>query len=295
MNHLKKTIRQKFESLTKGQQRIATYLVENMEEVAFRTAKEVGEVTGTSETTVIRLSYMLGFSGYSELQKLIQNSVLKKQQSDTLERFRESTRLRDAATSVIHETAKEDMEFIQRTLTSLDEKQLERIIEHILASDQLFIVGSRSSFAPASWLHFSVNLILGNARLYRGSADDAIHHMSQLTEKSLVIAFSFPRYAQETVSYVQAAKDRGASILAITDHELSPVGVKADYLLEVKTAIPTALKGMPVIFSVLNVLVNGIFAHDLENVQQRIDEYDRISRESGLFPFAKMMDAKDED
>jgi len=118
--------------------------------------------------------------------------------------------------------------------------------------------------------------------------------MSRLTEKSLVIAFSFPRYAQETVSYVRAAKDRGASVLAITDHELSPIGIMADYLLEIKTAIPTALKGMPVIFSVLNVLVNGIFANDLENVQHRIDQYDRISKESGLFPFAKKFESNDE-
>ncbi|MFS0646731.1 MurR/RpiR family transcriptional regulator [Siminovitchia sp. 179-K 8D1 HS] len=293
MNKLRTRIRQQYKGLTKGQQRIAKYLMDHIEEVAFHTAKELGELTGTSETTVIRLSYTLGFTGYSELQKLIQDHILLKQQSDALARYRDSASMLSDRKSWIQDTIKEDMDFIQKTMHAIDEQLLEHIVEKILDTENIFIAGARSSFAPASWLHFCLNIVKGNTHLYRGNMDDAIYYISQLTDKSLVIAFSFPRYADETVSFVKAAKKKEASLLAITDHELSPIGFIADYLLKVKTSIPTALKGMPVIFSVLNVIVNGIAVHDFENVQKRIGKYDHISKESGLFPFAKKINVNE--
>jgi DNA-binding MurR/RpiR family transcriptional regulator len=283
MKQLKEIIRSKYEELTKRQQIAAKYVSENTERIAFITARELGELTGTSESTIIRLCYSLGFSGYSDLQKHIQGTVLAVKQAGPLEKYRITTGALSQNQHVVEHTIKEDIGYIQKIASSIDEESLQAIIKKIRESENRFVVGFRSSYAPASWLAFSLNVVIGKTQMYRGETDDAIYLISQISDKSLVIAFSFPRYTQETIHFVQAAKKQGAAILAITDSEISPVGIHADYILKVDTPSPASLKGMPVIFSLLHVLVNGVAVSGWEEVQKRLEEYENISQDFSLF------------
>jgi DNA-binding MurR/RpiR family transcriptional regulator len=285
MKQLKERIRINFEQLTKRQQIVAKYISDNSDKVAFYTAKELGDITNTSESTVIRFCYNLGFSGYSDLQKLIQDTVLREKQKDPLENYLNSTGSIVESNHLVEHTLTEDIAYISKLSSSINEEYLQSIINKIIDSENRFVVGFRSSHAPASWLTFSLNVVIGKTQMYRGDTDDAIYLISQITDKSLVIAFSLPRYTQETVTFVKAAKKKGATILAITDNELSPVGIHADYILKVETPSPSALKGMPIIFSLLNILVNGVAVTGWEEVQKRLEEYENISQD--FSPFVK--------
>jgi DNA-binding MurR/RpiR family transcriptional regulator len=69
-------VKQKFNGLSAGQKKVAEYLIQNLEEAAFSTAFQIGRKVGVSETTVIRLSYALGFNGFSEMQEGFKNNYL---------------------------------------------------------------------------------------------------------------------------------------------------------------------------------------------------------------------------
>lgn len=64
-----KIIQQEYNQLSKGQQKVAKYLLEQPGEFAVKLASEIGEQVGVSETTVIRFCYSIKLSGFSELQK----------------------------------------------------------------------------------------------------------------------------------------------------------------------------------------------------------------------------------
>jgi DNA-binding MurR/RpiR family transcriptional regulator len=53
----KKLVKEKFPHLSAGQKKVANYLIENLDEAAFKTAFQIGRKAEVSETTVIRLSY----------------------------------------------------------------------------------------------------------------------------------------------------------------------------------------------------------------------------------------------
>ena len=59
-------IRKKREGLSKGQKKIADYVLNNYEKAAFLTALELGNEAGVSESTVVRFASALGLSGYPE-------------------------------------------------------------------------------------------------------------------------------------------------------------------------------------------------------------------------------------
>ncbi|MDQ0220758.1 MurR/RpiR family transcriptional regulator [Peribacillus cavernae] len=281
MEPINDLIRKNFSTLTNRQKLVASYILNYPHQIAFQTAKELGELTETSETTVIRFCYKIGYTGFSHLQKEIQASLLENRQTDPLEKFRVSKGVQSQNNDLIKYIKEQDIAFIERTMDSLSPDLYEEIISAILLSKKTCVVGSRSSYAPASWLAYSLNMIKGNTHLYRGELDDAISLISEINKKCLiiVIAFSFPRYAQDTITFVKNAKKKGVKILAITDNELSPIGLLADLLVKVYTPSPTGIKGMPMVFSLLNLIVSGVTSSKSDEVEKRLKDYEETSEQ----------------
>ena len=82
-NKLLQHIEEKYQGLSKGQKRLADYVVENYDKAVFLTAAKLGEVVGVSESTVVRFATQLGYKGYPGFQKALEELV----------RDRKSTRL----------------------------------------------------------------------------------------------------------------------------------------------------------------------------------------------------------
>lgn len=284
MESVHERIRKSYEQLTNQQKLVAKYILDEANQVALHPAKVIGATTGTSETTVIRLCYALGYSGFSELQNEIRQSLLFPViRESVVQNFYDANYEFSDSDDVITFTMEQDLAFIQKTLNGLDRRLFDQAVQAIVKAKKVVVAGGRTSYAPAYWLSFSLNMIKGETHLYRGQVDDANHLISEADENWLMIVLLFPRYLQDTLLFAKAAKEKGATIVAITDHELSPIGPVADVLLKVTTPSPTTLKGMSSIFSLLNVLVSGVAQVDRERVQKRIKMYDKTSEQ--FYPF----------
>ncbi|GED34714.1 MurR/RpiR family transcriptional regulator [Brevibacillus centrosporus] len=291
MEDVQERIRKYYPQLTNQQKLAAKFILEKPKEVALNPAKVVGTLSGTSETTIIRLCYALEYSGYSELQNELRHTLIAPHpQEQTISHWRNAAEELQAKEDLISFHMEQDVNSIQQTLSELSKEKLDKAVSAILAAKQIVVVGFRSSHAPAHWLSFALNIVKGNVHLYKGPVDDANYLLTQLDSSCLIIAFSFPRYVSETIQFAQAAKEKGAYVLGFTDNELSPIGPIADQLLKVPTPAPTVLLGMAALFSLLNTIVGAVLAADRENVEQRLDLYEKTSRQ--IYPFVRQLDEK---
>ena len=64
--------------LSKGHKKIAAYIKENYDKAAFMTAAALGKKVDVSESTVVRFATELGFRGYPELQRELQQMIKSK-------------------------------------------------------------------------------------------------------------------------------------------------------------------------------------------------------------------------
>ena len=78
VKHLLTRIEMKMDSFSKGQKRIAMYIEESYDKAAYMTALKLGETVGVSESTVVRFASELGYEGYPELQKAMQEMIKEK-------------------------------------------------------------------------------------------------------------------------------------------------------------------------------------------------------------------------
>lgn len=279
MEPMNERIRKNYNSLTAGQKAVAEYALKEPQNLALLLAKEIGTLTGTSETTVIRFCLSLGYTGYSELQaSLRQNLIASRHQGNPLNRFGElphpTTDLAELTRSILDR----DTASMANSYEGFDPALLSEAIASMRTADRIAVVGLRAAYSPAHWLAYTLNIVRGNTILYHGGVDDANHLITEMNDKWLVIALSFPRYARETLQFVQAAKGKSARIMALSDEEISPLGSQADLFLKVIAPQPATLIGMPVIFSLLNILIGGMIARDQAGFQQRLDAYNASAR-----------------
>ena len=71
-------IHNKMSGFSKGQKRIAAYILESYDKAAFQTAGTLGRTVNVSESTVVRFAAELGYDGYPAMQKALQEMVLNR-------------------------------------------------------------------------------------------------------------------------------------------------------------------------------------------------------------------------
>ena len=69
------TIESNLSDFSKGQKRIAGYILENYDKAAFMTASKLGKLVGVSESTVVRFATVLGYDGYPNMQRALQEMI----------------------------------------------------------------------------------------------------------------------------------------------------------------------------------------------------------------------------
>lgn len=74
-NNLLSKLEDKSIKYSKSHRKIADFIITNYDKAAFMTAAALGEKVGVSESTVVRFASELGFKGYPEMQKELQQMI----------------------------------------------------------------------------------------------------------------------------------------------------------------------------------------------------------------------------
>ena len=110
-------LQEKESSFSKGQKRIASYIMDSYDKAAFMTANRLGKTVGVSESTVVRFAVDLGFDGYPSMQKAMQEMVLNRLTSvQRLEVANDRIGDQDVVSMVLHS----DMEKLRQTEEVVD-------------------------------------------------------------------------------------------------------------------------------------------------------------------------------
>ncbi|SIT72651.1 MurR/RpiR family transcriptional regulator [Edaphobacillus lindanitolerans] len=233
-----------FPSLTKGMKKVAEALLHDPYSFVIHPAKQIGSITGVSETMVIRFCKALGYDGFSQLQETLKQEMLK---------FDSPIPLDDYVPTPFTTNIRGDLDLIESNLQQLNTSELSSVVERIIKSERVIVVGYYQSNAFAYWLFFNLNYITGNAHLYRPETDARLLDLTP--PNSCVIVFSFYRYAMDTIRFVKEAKNKGITVIVITDSHVSPVVQYADHIVLIRLGRASLLRKGPVTLSVINSIL----------------------------------------
>lgn len=281
MDPLFENIKEEYPSFSKGQKRIADYIVDHYDKAAFMTAAKLGKFTNVSESTVVRFASELGFEKYGELQRALQNIVRRKLTS--VQRI-EVTNDRIDSQNIISNVLSRDIDMIKSTMESVSKEDFNGAVEAIKHSKRIYILGVRSSAPLASFLAFYLNMIFDDVKLVSaaGSSEilEAFYHISK---DDVCIAISFPRYSNRTASALRFVASRNAKIITITDNEFSPTASLADYKLLARSDMASFVDSLVAPLSLINALIVASTYDISEQAQRNFNELEKLWQEYRVY------------
>lgn len=261
--------------LSKGHKKIAAYIKENYDKAAFMTAAALGKKVGVSESTVVRFATELGFKGYPELQRALQQMI--KSKLTAVQRMEVSQSLIGDG-DIINSVLTGDIELIRETAERTSRDDFKHALAEINRAKRIYILGVRSSAALASFLAFYFNLVFDSVVLVdTSSASEMFEQMFRIDENDVCIAISFPRYSKQTVNAMRFIADRKAKIIAITDTDKSPIASFADYLLVARSDMASVVDSLTAPLSLINALIVGV------TLSRREEVYDNFNKLEGIW------------
>lgn len=277
-NELINRINEKYSSMSKGQKLLSTYITDNYDKAVFLTAEKLGKVVGVSESTVVRFATHLGYRGYPEFQKALEELVRNKLNS--IQRM-EVTYGRISQSKILDTVLQSDAEKIKSTLEQIDQNAFEAALDIILNAKHIYIVGIRSCAPLASFMSFYFNLMFDNVHLlHTSSSSELFEQMVRISEDDVIIGISFPRYSMRTLKAMEFANNRNAKVITLTDSVHSPMNLYSSCNLIAKSDMASIVDSLVAPLSVINALIVALcmrkqseVAETLETLEDIWDEY----------------------
>lgn len=280
-NDILAVIEREASSFSKGQRLIAKYILENYDKAAFMTAGRLGKTVGVSESTVVRFAAELGYEGYPEMRKVLQEVVRNKLTS--VQRI-EVANEQINGENVIDSVMTADAERIHTTLENVNREDFDRAVESIINAKRLYIIGNRSSASLATFFGYYMHFIRDNVTVVHDTAiNDVYEQLFRVGKGDAVIALSFPRYSSKTVEAMNYVKSRGADTIGITDCEASPLHGVSNVTLYAKSDMVSFVDSLVAPMSLLNALIVGIGLRSKENISDTFRRLEDVWSEYAVF------------
>lgn len=271
-------IHAKYGRMSKGQKRLSDYIIENYDKAVFLTAEKLGKMVGVSESTVVRFASFLGYDGYPQFQRALEELV--RNRLNSIQRM-EVTYGRISQPQILKTVLQSDMEKIKSTMDMIDQNEFEKAVDIILNAEHIYIVGIRSCAPLASFLSFYFNLIFDNVhQLYTSSSSELFEQMIRISSRDVIIGISFPRYSKRTLKALEFAASRNAQVISLTDSVHSPMNMYSSCRLFARSDMASIVDSLVAPLSVINALIVALcmkkqteVTRTLGTLEQIWDEY----------------------
>lgn len=239
-------------SLSRQQQVIAEFLLENLQEIPFLSVMEVAERTGTSEATVVRLSQRIGYNGYARL-KMALVEMLREEMSDSGATSKKRGQV-DISKDVLAAMSRLEVRNIERTLKSIERRDFESAAGLLSEADHVFTfgLGISAHLADLASYLFTEHGVRSTTLDPRYTSPR--EQLFVLRPGDVILALSFPPYSGETIELLREAQSRGLGTVVITDRPSAPATEFADQALLVSCEGMTFTNTTASVDVVLNAL-----------------------------------------
>lgn len=241
-------IKDKYDTLTKSEKKIAQYIMNNEKEVIYGTMETIKKNVNVGDATIVRFSRKLGFSGFNDLKIALAKIELEENSVDSSHDYYDD--IADYLITTIKDTS-----------ALIDPVDLNKAISLISNCRKLYIFGvghSGEIGRDFSKMLLRVGLIV--------QAETDPHFQAQMaammSDDDLVIGISLSGETKDTYDSLQIAKKNGAKIVSITNNNLSSIAQISDITL--RTSIEEFLNGGSLAGQLSQLYVCEVLIHGYE-------------------------------
>lgn len=270
----------------------AHYLINNPDEAAFHSMREMARRANVPPVSLVRLAQRMGLPGYGELRQRFIDTMRDRQQRDRLS----TTRNEQTARALIHQVGggtplddfvesffAAELDVVRRARAHLSEERLTEAVGLLATAPRVFVCGRRTSFAPAYTLAYALRKARPNIILLDSPGGAPESALEDLEPGDAFVAVTFAPFNRLVHQLAEKASRSGARIISITDSFAAPMSELEGLHFVAQSfgqAFPESTLGAIAVAQLLAALAIGRLG---EPAQVRIRENERFLHGSGEY------------
>ncbi len=246
-------IKSEYDSLSRVQKRIATYVLDHAEDACFLSLKAFSEKVNASEVTIINFTHRIGLKSFLDFKHELQN--LMRTRATPNDKLARALTALSSQSNHVKVCIDNEKQLLDRTFSALTKEQLATAVEMIEHAGKINIIGNDISLPVVNFMVIRMRYLgLDVAPL---TFDDAHHTtlcMSQSTQDTLFILVSFPVHSQKMQAVSSLLQKKGIKTLALVSDAECVVASNATHTLCCDTSDLLFYNSITAAISLVNVL-----------------------------------------
>lgn len=267
-------MKQEIPKLTKLQRKAADFIINNPMQAAFSTVDQLAHSVNTSTTTIVRLSLFLGYSGYTQFQKDLQDMLTS--QNNPADKLTFNLKVHPEKNDLIKSIINGQMNNFSKTVDNLSDELILKTEQLLSSANHIFVMGQRSCFSIAHYLSFNLDRIYGKSELLATEGGELYERIHRMEKGDVLIAVSMSRYIEAVYKTAEFAKQRGVSVISITDSYLSPLSPCSDVLFLAECHSLDFHNSIISGILMAEILIGVCAMNNLNLVQEHLEESEKV-------------------
>lgn len=259
-------IKEAMPSYTRAFKQLAAYILQQTFTVSSMNIEELAHAAQVSIATVNRFAHECGYEGYPQFK-----AALRELFDHIFEPIKKAKAPQKKAPNIISLSINNTIDNLERTKAMLNDSTLNKAINMILTSKNIFVAGFGVSALHASFLVDSVEPFLTQTSIKELTgfcgAERAFRRAAMFTDNDLLITISLPRYSQNILDLAFLARKQGCQILSLTDQPSSPLVPLSDVTLFAASSHPVLYAANAPMIALIEVITMAITQH-INNFEQ---------------------------
>ena len=259
-------ITRNYQALSPSFKKIADFILAAHERVAFMSASRLAKHLGVDVATVTRFAQQLGYDGYTQLIREIQEKVLEEMHEA---RAPVADRL-EAAEGPFAQTLWQDWVNLEKTIQNIAPEQAEQALAALRSARRIYLVsegmGVGLAQSTASYLHMCKSDVFV---LTQGAFDLALA-LKDLGPEDVVIGIGYDRYAYAATQALKLGRKVGAKTIGVIAQADCPVGGVAEILFSCSATEDGYLPSPTGVGAILFALVFSLLREDAAAYSQEM-------------------------
>ena len=185
--------------------------------------------------TMSRLARALGFHDYGALRETCRATTRHRhlslaEKAKTLQAAGHGTPESERVPFAFQQS-RAALDNIEAFLAELDVSDLRRAVDRIAKADRVVVFGALSVAPFARYFAYVADIAFDNWFCVGDTTASAAAQVAGMSNKSAVVALGMAPFAASTIKLTEMARERGASVLAITDDRGGPLALLADHVV----------------------------------------------------------------
>jgi DNA-binding MurR/RpiR family transcriptional regulator len=245
---------------------IADYLLRHQVRVTALGIEELAERCQVSTATISRFARDIGFKNYAAMRGDVAQTLQAVLQP--VEKLRNNVERGPGSGT----PASASLDFaganISATALALSGADVNQVVKKLTRAKAVYVLGFGLSSHLAGLLAMHLQPFCQQVIEVAGpgGSEVAAAHLANITERDVLVALSFPRYALDVIRLTQFARDLGACVVAVTDAPASPLAALGDFVLYAESSHPILPSSATAAVAVIEALAVSLMASNKANV-----------------------------